>query len=413
MATPKNWQELALRKLGEKNQMPAGLAPGKVFSLEDAPNFQVYEFSPNKKLDQIPGQSLNKGKRYLISGAEWSIMQQSSLLKTTHDLLGERLGYNFTFEEWFEYWENGFSFGLNRVGTTGLTTNYPIRKVGETEGWRTDKSTRPGYLEWRNPSPKFQPGFRVIEYWPDRSDTETSYVLSGSDRDIIQQILNIEWGGSGGIALQERDPLETNDISFKGQPMIRLWFRESKADRDPNYQYVLGKLAFRLIGKTERWDLVDAGKTPLQKLTTAELTQIANRIVQEFAVPTPYRWTKGKISAVYQNKSQGISTYSLVHSQAQGLELYQKLFNVIGLTFDDTKLRFSQHVNETGAFPVDPPNMNVLGKTMGGIRKRPYTHVYFTGAVLMVESLSYNISLVKNQTVVFDESKFAQAINSL
>lgn len=72
-----------------------GLATGILMAAE-----QVYEFSPNKDLDQK--------RRYYLAGPEWSILQHSSLLKAGHDILGDRLGFTIDFEKWFEDFEYEF-----------------------------------------------------------------------------------------------------------------------------------------------------------------------------------------------------------------------------------------------------------------------------------------------------------------
>ena len=170
-------------------------------------------------------------------------------------------------------------------------------------------------------------------------------------------------------------------------------------------------LGFRIVGKTERGDLVDSGQTNLEKLTVAEVQQIANRIITNFANPTPYRWFKGKSVSSYRDKAKGFYSWVYVSGKSEGIEVYTKLLAVAGYSLDRTKLRYTEVDDATNAFPTDPLNMKVLGKTMKGIRKRPYTPVVFTNATLSLESLSYDINLTNDRIVTFDPNKFAEEFN--
>ena len=134
--------------------------------LFEQPNWEVWEMTPNQLLDGY--------RRYLLAGPQWSIMLQSSIVKTLHDLLGDRLGYLLTFEKFWEIWEKGGNKFLNRTGTPGLKTNFPRTERRNSDGsvtpaWRSDVETRPGYLEWKNPNPRANPKVTIIEYWSDRS----------------------------------------------------------------------------------------------------------------------------------------------------------------------------------------------------------------------------------------------------
>ena len=163
------------------------------------PYEQVWEYSPAQGLDERYGYPLQ------VAGTEFAIQLQISLGKFLHDLLGRRLGYLVRFEDFWEQWsEKSFEWVLNRTGTPQMQTNYPFRDVtvGDRKipGWRSDRKTRPAYLEWLNPNKKANPYYRIIEYWPNKSEIETSFVLIGSDSQIIQHIVTIEYQGNVGVA---------------------------------------------------------------------------------------------------------------------------------------------------------------------------------------------------------------------
>lgn len=100
MASNKKWEDLVLEAVAQKMD-PTFLGSAQPQAgMEDQPNYKVFQFTPNRKLDE--------SERDLLAGPEWSIMQQASQIKALHDLLGRRLGYNFTFEDWFSDWRQGF-----------------------------------------------------------------------------------------------------------------------------------------------------------------------------------------------------------------------------------------------------------------------------------------------------------------
>lgn len=404
----KDWQEMALRKLGEKNAMPAGIAPNKPFNLEDLPNFQVYEFSPNSKLDAIPGKSIKQGRRYLIAGRDWSIMMQSSIIKALHDVLGDRLGFGFTFDEWWKHWEKNFPT-LSRVagsalniGTKGLTSNYPYDARGSRES-TVDEALegRPGYLEWVDPRLKTKPKFRVIEYFPSRNNKAVSHVLCGSDVQIIQQIIQIHFQLSSIGGDISNDEKFINNVSFKGLPKVDIWFLESRETRDPNYKPLRGRLGFRLF-KTERYDKLET----LERLTISEIRQIAVRIFDNFAKPIPHRWHRGKESFSYRDKPNGIETWGYCYAESDARELITKLLAVRGLPVNWGKFRHTTTGDPVNEFPINPPNKNVLGEIRQGDRIRPSGFVYFHSATISLQSLRNPISLCDYNGVTFDEDQF-------
>lgn len=385
MAGTGNWEEKTLKKIADEQRLTA-LGTSRELELADQPNFQVYEFTPNKRLDGK--------KRYYLAGPDYSIMIQSSALKAAHDFLGNRLGFNFTFEEWFEHWESGFSFGINRTGTTGLVTNYPLRKVGDKPGWRENRDERPGYLEWKNPNAKANPSYRVIEYWPDKSIKEKSYVLTGSDLQIVQQILQIEYEG-GGNAIADSDSFVGGWFGIRrGQPEILLSFWEDKEDLEVGYNRVQGKIRFRIMDKTDDPD------SPLAKLTWTDIGQYRDRLVQQFQSPNNglgLVWRKGKDLLTYTDKSRGYESRILCRDEASGRAVITGLLAVQNHIINERKLNFSSPVNPTLAHPTIPEQKLILGKTRKMPRTRPIADVRFSRAVMYLQYWPEPIVLVANR----------------
>ena len=274
MADTQSWEESVIKKISKKEKVTyLGSNHPQGLSIFQQPNYQVYEFTPNQKLDG--------DRRYFVAGPEWSVMQQLSLLKVEHDMLGARLGYLVTFEEFWEIWEKGGVRFINRTGTPGLLTNYPSSDrtnpdESVTPGWRKDVETRPGFQEWKNPNERANPKIRIIEYWPDRSQKDVSYVLMGCDRDIIQAILAMEWEGNGRTGeVGKSKPL---GFRCKGQPQIILYFVEDDEDVERGWDAIDGEISFRIMDKSTYPD------SPLPKLEKNDLKAIATKIHEIFEI---------------------------------------------------------------------------------------------------------------------------------
>ncbi|MGL5082327.1 MAG: hypothetical protein ACRC8A_12650 [Microcoleaceae cyanobacterium] len=313
-------------------------------------------------------------------------------------------GFEEKLEEWFERWETGFRSMINRPPHSStaskLTTNYPIATTTTAKGWRIEKERRPAYLIWKNPNPKAFPGYKTIEYFPDRSNTTKSYVLTGNDTQIIKQILQIEYEGGG--SNQERQERFTQSPSFRGFPKVQIWFLEVPKDVPASYQPATGQIGFRLLNKTERWDLVNSGQLNYEKLRNSEIQKIAERIIEQFSPGgVPYRWVKGKNCFSYRDKHKGIETRGYVRTKADGIELSNKLCAVAQVVPSTKAFRYTEPQAPETDFPEVVPNRIVLGDIKPGIRSRPNTNVYFDGATLAIEGLAQDIRLCNSTQVLF------------
>lgn len=328
-----------------------------------------------------------------------NLAQESKLSK-----MYAQVGFEEDFKDWFERWEKGNKDAINRPPhdprVTGLATNYPIRATPTAPGWREDTATRPAYLIWDNPNPKAAPQYLRIEYFPNRSEKEQSYVLQGTSAQLQQQILQIEYEGGG--SNQKRQERFTQSPSFRGFPKVQIWFLEDSKDVPANYQPATGQIGFRLLNKTERWDLVNSGQLNYEKLRNSEIQKIAERIIEQFSPGgIPHRWVKGKNSFSYRDKHKGVETWGHIRTKADGIELSNKLCAVAQVVPSTKAFRYTEPQTPEADFPEAVPNRIVLGDIKPGIRSRPNTNVYFDGATLAIEGLAQDIRLCNSTQVLF------------
>jgi hypothetical protein len=154
-------------KVHELNQPPAAQELG----------WRVVEFYPNR--DQ-------KSEFYRLAGTPAELRQMMQLVQAFRFVTGARI----SFEKWFEEWEKGFP-EFKQERSTG---NFAL--VGERQ-WERIKNpeTRPRYRELTNSQQRADCGYRVIEYWSDRSLEEESILCWGTDSQLIQSIHQYEFLG--------------------------------------------------------------------------------------------------------------------------------------------------------------------------------------------------------------------------
>ena len=376
-AIQKMSERFAVTWLGTNN-------PGKRF--DENPNFDVYEFSADKKLDD--------GERDYLWGPDGSIVQQASTVKALHDSLSRRFGFNIKFEEFWKFWEEGFKGFERKSKVASLKSNYPENDIKEgakiiAPAWRTS-SKKPAYIEW-TPKGKTQFSLRIIEYFPDRSNNRISKLFIGSDWTIIRDIIQYEYEGKGGSETVSGSAMSSGgEVKRRGQPQVKLYFIESMADVDPDYAPVVGEIGFRLM------NVSDDPASDKPKITEADIKTLANAIKAQFLSPTPYVWKKGKEMVSYSDWSMGYQLQILCRSKAVGIELAQKILSIQAHPYVPKRVKHSISEDEVGAYPTVPPEVTVLGRTVKTPRYRPVADVVFTQASLSLHYFPQDIVLVND-----------------
>ena len=198
-------------KIHELNQPPAAQALG----------WRVIDFYPNRD---------HKSEFYRLAGTPAELRQMMQIVQATRLVTGARIN----FEAWFKLWENGFpDFTENRSNSNFLLS-------GDKQWERIKKpELRPRYREWTNSQQRADHGFRVIEYWRDRNAEASSVLLTGTDLQLINHIIQLEYEG-GGATVNEKPTYLTT--SRKGFPKIKLYFFENILDVEPGYRALKSEL---------------------------------------------------------------------------------------------------------------------------------------------------------------------------
>jgi hypothetical protein len=307
-----------------------------------------------------------------FSGSVDQVKRQIEETIATYELLGNRS--TVTFEQWYESWEKGWPEATENRGLG----NYPLN--GENQ-WRANPENWP---RWRQFS--VEKGIIKGEYWRDRSREKESIPLSGTAEQIIDQIIKLEFpsavAGDNKGKSQQWPPM-------KGQPQIRLFFKgENKAEAETS---------FRIMNKT------DDSKIPLSIIDKSDLRRYAEKIKQEFATSNLFVWQKGKEAFSYKNRWQGFDgQWWLCRNEAAGRALLTKLLAITELPLDNSKTRLSKATDENLAFPVDPPDVLVLGEPVPQYKERPLVDVVFYQAEIKLSKMRLPIPLVERGLVVYN-----------
>ena len=310
---------------------------------------------------------------YLLSGTVGAV------IKSIMDIMREKTK-KISFETWFQAWELGFSdFKENRANSNFLLS-------GDKRWERIkDPKTRPRYKEWTTLQQQIKLGYKVIEYWRDRSLEGNSVILSGSDLQLIQHIIQIEYEGNAASGSNKNK----NWPPMKGQPTIKLYFRgESRA---------VTEITLKIMNKS------DDPKIPLPSIDKSDLRNYARKIKEQFATPDLFVWSKGKEILSYKNRWQGFDgQWWLCRNEAAGMNLLKRLLGVLDLTIDTSRTRMSTALDEAAAFPMNPPDITVLGQTVKQQKKRPLIDVTFWRAEIQLAKLPTPIALVERAAIVYD-----------
>ncbi|MEG3955242.1 hypothetical protein [Microcoleus sp. herbarium2] len=314
----------------------------------------------------------HKEEYYRLAGTPAELRILLQIARVTREITGRHIN----FEEWFELWENGFpGFRENRI-----ITNFSL--TGK-DPWRGKPENKPKFKEWTTPQQRLDYGFRVIEYWRVRSAESDSIVLAGTDLQLINHVIQIEYEGGGAGAnksLNRTWPL------LKGQPEIKLYFLgEGKAS---------GEISFRIMDRS------DDPKSPLPSIGKADLAKYARLIKDNFALPELFTWQKGKEVVSYRNRWQGFEGWYLSRNQAAGRALIQRMLAVAGHSLDEASLRFTSAPE--AAFPANAPDITVLGEVIGQPSERPVVDVKFYRAEIKLSKLRTPIYLNERARIVYE-----------
>jgi hypothetical protein len=171
-------------------------------------------------------------------------------------------------------------------------------------------------------------------------------------------------------------------------PRVVLLFEEDDTDVEYGFSPVSGQIGYRVMDET--------GAT----LTNAKMAAIGNRIKTLFGVGNGYLWRRGRKQLVYNDPVNGYQQRILCFSEQDGKTLIEKLLDIENKTPDWKYASFSQNLEESQAFPANPPTQQVLGRARKLARNRPRADVRFQRAWITLPGLPNKIYLYDHSGLI-------------
>ncbi|MCC3410100.1 MAG: hypothetical protein JGK17_32120 [Microcoleus sp. PH2017_10_PVI_O_A] len=230
--------------------------------MEERSFFDVYELDFGRLDDEPP---------LVIAGNDAQIALQASLLRALDQMLTSRGLGSFNFWEWAKRFEIGFE-------------GFESPELKKMRGGK-NKEVWPGVKREHRPLIReLKPGdalgdidFKLVQFFPNRSEKEEWKLFTGSYREIAQQII-IWWNQKEGGAVSSGATTSrlTSDISqLSKHPYISLYFRELPASAGGRGGTQLeSEISFRLMDMVEYEGLIP-GKSVI---SIADIKRFKNTI---------------------------------------------------------------------------------------------------------------------------------------
>jgi len=177
---------------------------------------------------------------------------------------------------------------------------------------------------------------------------------------------------------------DIND-NIKYSPKVFLNFCQNYRDVDADDRAVEGQISFRLMGETNT------------SLSQAEVNTLAQKIKTLFGSANGFEWRKGRNMFTYSEPLKGYYFQLLIRDVAEGKRIVEQVLDVQNHTPDWQYANFKENLEPAQAFPTNPPNRVLVGKSRKQYRKRPVVTLRFRNAQLHVQGLP-------NPVILYDKS---------
>lgn len=330
-----------------------------------------------------------------LVGTDDEIKTQISLLLGIAQIQESQLkGLDIDFLKWIDAFENGFNAGFA-----------PRQDKKLAAYWGQTQKTRPRVRVLSESKKDWEKqGYYLVEFQPDRSIEEESYLLFGTPKELINKLMDwmnfhIKMKNSFNLDLDEViGAIEREAEQFKpyGHPKVKLIFLEnpflfsSRIAKNSKSTRGRAQISFRLMNKTN------------DTITKAEVVSLANKIKAKFLNPI-FKFTKGKEYYRYKDARLGTPLHCWTLNQVEAKKLFEQTLDLIGESPDAEKITKITTLNLTKTYDDTPKNRIILGESQQFDKLRPIVEVEFNSAYLHMEGLRKPIYLVdrsyKRQTL--------------
>lgn len=190
-----------------------------------------------------------------------------------------------------------------------------------------------------------------------------------------------------GFGMPEIYAVPFTDIneSVRYSPKVFLNFSQNYREVGTDDRAVEGQIAIRLRNETST------------TLSQANVDTLAQKIRTLFGSGNGFEWRKGKAMLTYTEPEKGYFMQLLVRDQTEGRRIVEQVLDIQSDTPDWKFSNYKENLEPTAAFPTNPPNRTIIGKSRKQYRRRPVVTVRFRNAQLHVQGLP-------NPIVLYDKS---------
>ena len=324
--------------------------------------YRIIQVKPNRKIDE---------EIYTLSGREEDIAANGSLFLALYDLQQRD---RIDFDEWFEQWRLGFPLSnINRENSNyALLGDKQWRKAGEL----------PKFKNLTPPELRRKQGWREIEYWQNSEDENNSIILSGTDTQLVEFIVQYEYQQKNNRSQQS---IGSDIVRYSGVPEITLIFKGIDKRLPGKKQVVEGEKTFRYMGYTDNPQTAQK-REDLQLITQNAIDLIGNKIKTVFGNAPRYTWSKGKKQVVYHDWSRGYNLNIYASTHSEGDRLLEAILALRDLEVDERFVKYGEAKNPAKAYPP-PEDIQVLGRSYKTSERLPPVDVVFEYATIYLPTL--------------------------
>jgi len=192
-----------------------------------------------------------------------------------------------------------------------------------------------------------------------------------------------------GFGMPEIYAVPYTDIneSVRYSPKVFLNFTQNYRDVDPDDRAVEGQIAIRLRNESAT------------TLTQVDVNTLAQKIKNLFGSANGFEWRKGRAMMTYTEPEKGYFMQLLIRDQSEGRRIVEQVLDIQNDTPDWKYSNYKENLEPTQAFPTNPPNKTIIGKSRKQYKRRQLVTVRFRNAQLHVQGLP-------NPIVLYDKSGF-------
>jgi len=372
VANKATWEKDLLGSLKHIRQTTIAGNLGTSEDLNNRTTWNLYEFTPNKDLDQK--------QRYDLAGPDWSIILQSSMLKAQHDMLGDRLGFTIDFKEWFKNFEYEFQNLLP------ANKRVPVSKL---KPWGKPAANRPDMEFLISEEQARILGYMLIKFWRDRTQKDDWEILDGTYTELRWKA--VERMRSPSLVQAHVPHINSDRIPRANQPRVLLSFVEDIENIEPGRSPTTGEIGWRIMDKTDNPD------SPLPKISKKDLRELATKIKSSFWANNGYVWSKGKNMYSYTMWLQGYQFQLLCRNKSGAKEIIEKVLAIQGHKYNSKYFRNNLAEEPEKNYPEKPQKIVVLEEEIEAPRYRRVTNVRFEYATIWLSKWPQLITLVNKE----------------